>query len=411
MNEAYCDLAITTRNSVTTAAIHDFAHELVSHGNRAGAIIQAAEADADSALANAYAAAACLTLMTRQGQDRATTPLAAAIAQYHSCNSREQQSIAAITAWHLGDTAKAARIFRGVVEDWPHDLVAMKLCQILELSIGDATGMLRTSAMAAAVAGRSGHALGLHAFALEQAGENDIAQRLARRAIDLNPGKDPWAEHVVAHVFATNEQPVEGRSFLHAHAVGWDRCSSFMYTHNWWHLALFERELGNLPAALELLRGRVWGVRKGHSQDQINAIALLARLDIDGMDAPDVWDDIACHVEQRSADRLNDFLDLHYLYALAKAGRDGKVRTMLENFAPQSTVGALAHGIAAHAKGEYRLAASQIALVRHRLASIGGSNVQRQLFDVIFEDSVIRCRDTGTVGRPAQAPVHYDVAA
>jgi tetratricopeptide (TPR) repeat protein len=411
MNEAYCDLATTTSNPETTTAIHDFAHELVSHGNRAGAIIAAADADADSALANAYAAAAYLTLMTRQGQDRAAKPLATAIAQYHRCNSRERQSIAAITAWHLGDTAKAARIFRGVVEDWPHDLVAMKLCQILELSNGDGVGMLRTSAMAAAVAGRSGYALGLHAFALEQAGENDIALRLARRAIDLNPGKDPWAEHAVAHVFMANDQPVEGRSFLHAHAAGWDRCSSFMFTHNWWHLALFERELGNLSTALDLLRGRVWGVRKGHSQDQINAIALLARLDIDGVDAPEVWDDIASHVELRSADRLSDFLDLHYLYALAKAGRDGKVRAMLENFAAQSVAGALAHGIAAHAKGEYRLAASQIAPVRHRLALIGGSNVQRQLFEVIFLDSVIRCRETGPIGRLAQTPVEYDVAA
>jgi tetratricopeptide (TPR) repeat protein len=364
MSEAYCDLAISSSHPDTAAAIHRFARELVSHGKDAGAIIHAADADPDGALANALAAAAYLTMMTREGRDRAARPLALAVAGYRGCNSREQQMIAAVAAWHMGHSDKAVRILRGIVEVWPHDLVAAKFCQILEMGHGDVAGMLRTSAMAASVAGRAGHALGLHAFALEQAGETDVALRFARRAIEQNPGLDPWAEHVVAHVFTAHEQPVEGRSFLHAHSGGWDRCSSFMLTHNWWHLALFERELGNAPAAMALLRDRVWGMRKEHSQDQINAISLLARLELDGCSAPDIWDDIVQHIGPRSDDRISDFLDLHYLFALARAGRDGAVRAMLERFEPESVAGALAHGIAAHAKGEYRLAATLIARVR-----------------------------------------------
>lgn len=411
MNQAYRDLAVTTSNPRTTDAIHAFAHELASHGSGAGAILKVAEADPDSALANAYAAAACLTLMTRDGQQRASKPLAAALSRHDVCNAREQQTIAAVTAWHLGDEAKAVRILRGIVEIWSHDLAAMKLCQILEIGLGDVAGMLRTSGMAAAVEGRSGYALGLHAFALEQAGETELAMRFARRAIDLNPGMDPWAEHVVAHVFAANEQPVEGRSFLHAHARGWDRCSSFMLTHNWWHLALFELELDNMPVAFELLLERVWGVRKEHSQDQINAISLLARLEMDGLMAPDIWEDIARHIDVRSDDRVSDFLDLHYLYAFAKAGRDGKVRSMLDRFEPQCLAGALAHGIAAHAKREYMLAASMIAPFRRDITAIGGSNVQRELFELIFADSVIRCRDGLAARDRAEPPVHFDVAA
>jgi hypothetical protein len=287
----------------------------------------------------------------------------------------------------------------------------MKLCQILEIGLGDVRGMLRTSWMAVAVEGRSPYASGLHAFALEQVGEDDLAMRFARHAIELNPGMDPWAEHVVAHVFAANGQAVEGRSFLHAHSANWDRCSSFMLTHNWWHLALFELELDNMPAAFDLLLERIWGVRKGHSQDQINAISLLARLDMDGLVAPDLWEDISCHIEQRSGDAINAFLDLHYLYALAKAGRDGRVREMLGRFDPQSLPGALAHGVAAHAKREYMLAASMIAPFRHELATIGGSNVQRELFELIFNDSVIRCRNAMTSGGSRQATVMLDVAA
>jgi tetratricopeptide (TPR) repeat protein len=411
MNNAFYDLAVTASHRRTTEGIHAFALELASHGSGAGAILKVAEVDPDSPLANAYAAAACLTLMTRAGQQRASKPLAMALTRHDACNTREQQTIAAITAWHLGDEAKAVRILRNIVEIWPHDLAALKLCQILEIGLGDVPGMLRTSGMAAAVEGRSGYAFGLHAFALEQAGETNLAMRFARRAIDLNPGMDPWAEHVVAHVFAANEQPVEGRSFLHAHSGGWDRCSSFMLTHNWWHLALFELELDNMPAAFELLLERIWGVRKEHSQDQINAISLLARLEMDGLRTPDIWEDIARHIETHSDDRMNIFLDLHYLYALAKAGRDGKVRNMLDRFDPQSLAGALAHGVAAHAKREYMLAASMIAPFRRDLQALGGSNVQRELFELIFADSVIRCRDTLVARDRFEPAVQFDVAA
>lgn len=411
MDDAYRDLAITSANPATVAAIHDFAHELISHGSGAGAILLAAEADLEAPLAGAYAAAACLTLMTREGQQRAAKALAAAIARHGTANPREQQTIAAVTAWHQGDEAKAVRILRGIVEVWPHDLAAMKLCQILEINLGDVRGMLRTSGMAAAVAGRSGYALGLHAFALEQAGESNLAMRFARRAIEHHPGMDPWAEHCVAHAFAANGQRAEGRAFLHAHSGGWDRCSSFMLTHNWWHLALFELELDNMPIAFDLLVRRIWGVRKAHSQDQINAISMLARLEIDGLDAPDIWDDIAGHVEGRSGDNINVFLDLHCLYALAKAGRDRTVADMLERFDPQTVAGAAAHGLAAHARREYLHAASIIAPFRNDFHALGGSNVQRGLFDCIFADSVVRCRDMALEGGEHALMVRFDVAA
>lgn len=411
MNPAYHDLPITASSPNSSEAIRAFAFELASHGNNANAILKAADDDPESGLVNAYAAALCLTLMTRDGHRRASTPLACALSRYGDCNLREQQTIAAVTAWHTGDVAKAAGILRAIVESWPHDVAALKLCQILEIGMGDVRGMLRTSGMAAAVEGRSGYALSLHAYALEQAGESGLAMRFARRAIEHNPGKDPWAEHVVAHVFAADDQPIEGRTFLHAHASGWDRCSSSMLTHNWWHLALFEIELGNGPAAFQLLRNRVWGVRKEHAQDQINAISLLARLELEGMQAPSIWDDIAHHIEDRAGDRINDFLDLHYLYALAHAERDGKVRAMLERFDPQTPVGAVAHGIAAHAKGEYRLAASMIAPFRRHFPAIGGSNVQQDLFERIFIDSVVRCRDAGAQQGNVASVAQFQVAA
>ena len=395
MNEQYRDLAISSRSPFAIDAIEDFAAELVSHGSNCRVIFDALAADPDCALAQAYAGALFLTTMTREGRVQAAPRIAAARALMSAANDRERQTIEAIAAWAAGDERRAIRILRAIVEIWPHDLVAAKLCQILELGAGDFSGMCRTSAMVAAVDDRAGHALGLHAFALEQVGDPEMAYRFARRAIELSPGRDPWAQHAAAHAMAAMEQPVEGRAFLHAHAGEWDRCSSFMLTHNWWHVALFSIELGDEAGALDLFDERVWGVRKGHCQDQVNAISLLARLDMHGVATGWRWGDVATHVEDRIDDRVSGFLDLHYLYALAMAERDAaadKLFEALETSSGDRVVTGLARGLLAHARRDYVSAAVALGAVRPYLEQVGGSNIQRDLFDRMFADSVRRMR-------------------
>jgi tetratricopeptide (TPR) repeat protein len=309
--------------------------------------------------------------MTREGQMQAAPHVAAARLFAPDTGERERTTVEAISAWNKGDEKRAIALLRCIVESWPHDLVAAKFCQILELGCGDVAGMLRTSAMAASVDGRAGFALGLHAFALEQNGNPDLALRFAQRAI-------------------------EGRAFLHAHANDWDRCSSFMLTHNWWHMALFSLELGDSSGALDMFDERIWGVRKEHCQDQINAIGLLARLEMAGVKVGWRWGDIATYVERRTNDRISDFLDLHYLYALARAGYDVAADHLAEALDLNSLSGqlsGLARGLVAHARGDYLAAAAALGAIRPHLAQIGGSNVQRALVHEMFAHSVCRLRN------------------
>ena len=65
-----------------------------------------------------------------------------------------------------------------------------------------------------------------------------------------------------------------------------------MYTHNWWHLALFLIDLDRGDEALALYDARVGRV-EGFSEDQINAVSLLARLELRGVDVGDRWADVA----------------------------------------------------------------------------------------------------------------------
>ena len=308
MNDQYCFLPITTGSVAAAKAIHGFADELLSHGAKTQIIFDAVAEDPECALGHAYAAALYLTQLTREGQRQAAPHVCAAKRLADWCSPREAETIEAIAAWSRGEDRRAIAILRWVVEATPHDLVAAKLCQILELGVGDVQGMLRTSAMATAIDGRSGFALGLHAFALEQAGHAEVALRFARRAIELQPDCDPWAQHAAAHALLALNRSPEARALLRDFAPSWERCSSFMVTHNWWHLALIELDLGNHSQALAIFDDHVWGVRKGHVQDQINAISLLVRLEFHNDRLSSRWEDIALHLEGRTSDRISDFV-------------------------------------------------------------------------------------------------------
>lgn len=388
------EIVVATRSLAAVQAVHRFGAELLSHGCHANVIFEALAHDPDCALAQAYAGALFLTQMTREGHVQAAPRLAAAFALAPHASIRERQIIAAIGQWALGDLPSASRMLHEVVREYPHDLVSAKLCQILQLGIGDVTGMCRTAAMAA-MAEPCGYASGLLAFAVEQAGDTDRAERLAYRALDRNPLTDPWAQHALAHVHAAREDWVQGRAFLRAHESSWSRCSSFMLTHNWWHVALFAIELGDPEEALRLFDHHVWAIRKQHCQDQINAISLLARLDMHGIDPGRRWQDIADHVAPRTGDRISPFLDLHYLYALARAGRDEAADLLQQELADRSVAerapaGMLAPGLVAHARGRWREAAAAIGQARGCLLALGGSQMQRALFDEIFRHSLSR---------------------
>jgi tetratricopeptide (TPR) repeat protein len=147
----------------------------------------------------------------------------------------------------------------------------------------------------------------------------------------------------------------------------------------------------------------VWGVAKEFSEDQINAISLLARLELHGVDVGARWSEVSPYLEQRLHDHFVPFLDLHYLYALARAGKQSAVTEMLasledraerakpfEREAWADCAVPAAHGLAAHARGDYAEAARLLGQAMPHLQPIGGSIAQRALFGAIHLDALIR---------------------
>jgi hypothetical protein len=176
-----------------------------------------------------------------------------------------------------------------------------------------------------------------------------------------------------------------------------------MVTHNWWHQALFALELDLADEVLAIHDQHVWGEAKDYSQDQINAISLLARAELSGIGVGTRWQDVALHVAQRAYDHVLPFLDLQYLYGLARAGRTEEAHgwmASIELHAQQcrgdeatvwQRVGVpAARGVFAHATGDWKTAVDALGFALPRIVEIGGSHAQRDLFAQMHLDALVR---------------------
>jgi hypothetical protein len=187
---------------------------------------------------------------------------------------------------------------------------------------------------------------------------------------------------------------------MRAVSPSWTGLNSFMLTHNWWHSALFALEFDQPDEVLALYDQQVWGVARDYSQDQIGAVSLLARLELAGVDVGPRWEDVANHLTKRGVDLVLPFLDLQYLYGLARAGRP-QADTLLadiEAHALQPQTGAVwrdvalpaARGLLAHARGDHALAVRELGSTLPRMLEVGGSHAQRDLFEQIHLDALVR---------------------
>lgn len=390
-------------NPVTPAAppvlagIDDFVLGFLSYQTRAARILAAADAAPDHCLANAYAAMLWMFLESPQAPAQAAPYVARALAAAPGATTREGNSARLVAAWAQGDIPAAIALAEAIARAHPRDLTAIKIGQYHLFNAGDALGMLRLALHAEPALP---YAQGMIAFGYEQCHLMPQAESAARAALAIE-ATDPWAHHALAHVMLTQGRVAEGVAFLESVAPHWAQLNSFMRSHNWWHLALFYLSQGRGADALAAYDGHVWGLEKSYSQDQVGAVSLLARMDMAGVDVGDRWDDVAAHIAARGADTVNPFLTLQYLYALARTGRP-EAASLLDAIRARAATPAhdraawadvalpAALGIVAYHGGDAHQAVAGLGQALPRLAEIGGSHAQRDLFDQIHLDALLR---------------------
>ncbi|TFL16269.1 tetratricopeptide repeat protein [Jannaschia formosa] len=327
-------------------------------------------------------------------------------------NPRERALTAALDAVLQRAPTRAIAALEEVLQKAPSDTLLMKLSHALRFVIGDADGMRRSvetvlPAHDADHAGR-GYALGCHAFALEETGDYAAAARAGRAALTLAPD-DAWGLHAVAHVHDMTGDAQGGLAWLEGREAAWAHCNNFRF-HVWWHKALMLLDLGRLDEALALYDHHVRAERTDDYRDISNATSLLSRLELEGVDVGDRWEELADLSERRAGDGCLIFADLHYMLALAGDARDGAAARLLARLAadaarPADEVAArmacpgltAARGLEAFGEGDYATAFAQLLAARPSMQAAGGSHAQRDVFERITIDAGIRA------GRLAEA--------
>lgn len=392
---------VSSTSAATLAGIDDFVDGFLAYERKAAHVLAAADADASSVLANIYAGFSWMFLEAAGAKQSATTYLQRALGASTSANRRELMLLRQLERWIADDVPMVQSIGDQIVSEFPTDLASVKLHQYFSFNRGDARGMLRIARMAEAANADNAHLHGMLAFGLEQMNDIPAAEHSARRALALKE-KEPWAQHALAHVMLSTGRVREGEVFLADASRTWVGLNSFMYTHNWWHKALFDISLGDTAAVFAAYDQHVWGIEKDYSQDQVGAVSLLARMEVAGLDVGDRWQDVADHMAGRARDTIQPFLTLQYLYGLARAEReeaDELMRAVTDKAATRDAFDAVvwrdvalpaARGVLAHARGHYAEAARDLSVALPRMSEIGGSHAQRDLFGQLLLDAQIK---------------------
>jgi hypothetical protein len=205
----------------------------------------------------------------------------------------------------------------------------------------------------------------------------------------------------VAHVMEMRGRTEDGIAWMRADSDAWSR-DSFFAIHNWWHLALYYLEIGDIDEVLRLFDGPIHGTRSTIMIDMVDAAALLWRLHLRGVDLGDRWRTVAETFAPAAGAGNYAFNDMHAMMAFVGAGRRDLAESLLaaqreamarddDNAGFTREVGhPVTQAIQAFGDGRYGDAVALIRPVRSIANRFGGSHAQRDVIDLTLLEAALR---------------------
>ena len=172
--------------------------------------------------------------------------------------------------------------------DFPRDIIALVVAHAFDFRLG-LRRMLRDRIAQVLPEWHSempGYAsvLAMYAFGLEENGQYHRAEKVARRALELDP-RHPAAMHVIAHVMEMQGRTREGLEFLATTESAWMDTS--FSVHLSWHRALFHLDQDDAQSALAVYDAQI---ARAHAISELaDASALLWRLQLRNVRVDDRW--------------------------------------------------------------------------------------------------------------------------
>ena len=407
MTRDICNAPLSLKTPAALVDWNDMVRAFLAHGTATpqhlGAVLTA-EPD----FAMGYAAKGLFSLMMGRAEmwqvaeDARTAAHSARAAG--PITQREEWWIIALDRWLADSPTGAVAAMEHVLDVCPEDTISAKVSHAIRFILGDATGMRASVERLLPAYGADhplrGYILGCHAFTLEETGEYSAAEHAGRTGL-IHAPDDAWGLHAVTHVHDMRAQPDKGIKLIEENPAAWERSNNFRY-HVWWHKALLHLDRGELDVALALYDDQIRADKTDDYRDISNATSLLMRLELEGMNVANRWDELGALSANRIDDGCVVFADLHYQLALAGAGNTAANQAMTARFAHDAQqsgdmaarvtnpgVAALA-GLNAFSEARYGDAFVQLAAARPCMQSIGGSHAQRDVFERMTIDAGLR---------------------
>ena len=400
ISDAYgCDV---TANSHDTVALWNAA--LADYLDFSGTPVQHVQEIADTSFVLGPVFCAAMKLLSGHDPNGASVRrnVAAMRAASPTATPAEQRHAHAIEHMLVGEFSQAALVWDTILSDNPNDMLAHKCAHETWFLVGKTDAMLASSrrAIAALTVDDPCFAVAAaqHGFALEETGAYAEAESWGRLALDMRP-TDCWALHCLAHVYETQNRHRDAMDLLETRKSTW-RKQNLLDAHIWWHLALRQIEIRAYDDALAIFDRHLQDVDPSNRFRLTDGTSLLWRLELAGVDVGDRWRAMADKWSQNASLHTVAFLDLHAAMAFARcpdsvaaetfhaslrAGLDGQISENADIFKEVvlpilDIIATLPHSPAA---------ADKLREVLPRLHRIGGSVVQREIFERSYSSALL----------------------
>ncbi|KAL4574166.1 hypothetical protein LXL04_020991 [Taraxacum kok-saghyz] len=324
---------INTSSSYCISSVNSYYHEMLTYGRKRAVIMEAIDHDPNCVLANILAAHFCCS----SDPSRVPSLLHAANTNLEYATPYERavfETIDCLISPNRDDDV-AFELHSKLLNNFPKDLASLKRGQVLCFYIGRPDLSLQLIEQVLPANNEQDFVYGMLAFPLLELGRMEDAEKAAKKGFEINK-EDPWSQHALCHVFQYECQFKKAVEFMEECSKSWGPLSSFMNTHNWWHVALCYLE-GNAPfeKVREIYDNRIWKELDRTDATPVevylNAIGLLLRVYVRGEIR--FFDDhlkiLANYLSDRAFWYLEWYLDLLILWALACTGKSTEGQDLL----------------------------------------------------------------------------------
>lgn len=334
-------------------------------------------------------------------------------------SQREQRYVTALEHACQGDLFAMVECFDTILQQDPTDLLALSLAQGELFWMGEMERSLQLSE------GVEPHwhdniegypeFLSVYAFDLEEAGKYQQAEETGRQSVELR-NTNAWGAHAVAHVLYMQGRHSQGVDWLTDKQNNWTNTNQIKY-HIWWHQCLFHLEQRQYDVVLQHYDRWVRNHNESLVQvtpdlyiDLQNGASMLWRLEHQGVDVGNRWEEMAQLAAQRLEDMSSPFTSAHYAVIFAANGQTDLCDKLIKemnafaaadtgSLAPRFRNAAIPAARAAleHRRGNFQKVIDVLMPHRKQLWQMGGSHAQQDLFHQMLVDAAAKTNQTETV--------------